>query len=143
MEVRRTRDITDRTAEISSPLPALPSLSPSALHPWATISRGDYSGEEKAPERRLRVATDITVTHTRSRSRILSGISSKSRIDDGGLCRDACRRSSVKERERERSESGRRERRDGRCASETERLASLVINKCFARTLIARVMERE
>lgn len=35
----------------------------------------DYSGEEKAPERRLRVATDITVTHTRSRSRILSGIS--------------------------------------------------------------------
>lgn len=86
MEARRTRDITDRTPEISSPLPAL--LFP-ALPPWATISRGDYSGEEKAPERRLRVATDITVTHTRSRSRILSGISSEPNRRRRGLCRDA------------------------------------------------------
>lgn len=82
---RRTRDITDRTPEISQPPrpgpPCRPRPPPSDDH-----LEGRLFGGGKAPERRLRVATDITVTHTRSRSRILSGISSES---NRRRCRDA------------------------------------------------------
>lgn len=70
---RRTRDITDRTPEISStPLaasPPPPRLSPvRRLTPSSDYLEGRLFGGGKAPERRLRVATDITVTRAHVRT---------------------------------------------------------------------------
>lgn len=56
--------------------PRYPAFLPLSLRPSGDHLEGRLFGGGKAPERRLRVATDITVTHTRSRSRILDGISS-------------------------------------------------------------------
>lgn len=114
-------------------LPLPPRSSPPGDH-----LEGRLFGGGKAPERRLRVATDITVTHTRSRSRILDGISSV----PNRWWPLPRRPPSVEKRKRNKAHGAAKLGAQGR-ASEMEKLASLVINKRFARTLITRVMERE